>query len=291
MPPRTRRRGFTLIELLVVIAIIAILIALLLPAVQQAREAARRSQCKNSLKQIGLALHNYHDSMGSLPPGFQLPTQLQWTARILPFVDQQVITARIDFNNSWNFNPPTGVLKLPVYRCPSDPNLPINSRFSPTNYVGCLGSGVDNWTPDGVFGRNTITRFRDMTDGSSNTLLAAEAYGGKSINSYYERPTLTAPHRCAGSGGGFSNYRAYSWYRGINPRYYAFTTAVPPNWTGRECGLDGDRYGLNAARSYHTGGAHALSGDGAVNFVNENISLVIYGNLGNKSDGNTVGEW
>lgn len=278
-----------MIELLVVIAIIAILIALLLPAVQQAREAARRTQCRNNLKQIGIALHNYHEAMGSLPPGFQLPTQIQWTARILPFMDQQVLTDKINFDNNWNFLTLVGNLTLKAYRCPSDPNARINASFSPTNYVGCIGSGVDHWVPTGVFGRDSTTRFRDVTDGSSNTIFAAEAYGGRAINSYYVRPSGTPP-RCPG-GGGFSNYRAYSWYRGVNPRYYAFTTGVPPNWTGRECGQDGDRYGLNAARSYHTGGAHALIGDGTVRFISDNISLVTYGYLGDRSDGDTPGEF
>ena len=278
---RPSRIGFTLIELLVVIAIIAILIALLLPAVQQAREAARRSSCKNNMKQFGLALHNYHDVMNSLPPGFQTPTQIQWSARILPYMDQKNTRDQIDFEKAFNFSTPVGHLELPVYRCPSDPNARITPDFAPINYVACIGSGVDHFVPTGAFGRNSKTRFRDVTDGTSNTIFVAEAYGGV-IKSYYERPTGT-PARCPGSAGGFSLYRAYSWYRGINPRYYAFSTAVPPNWTGRECGVNGDRYGLNAARSYHTGGVHALAGDGSVHF-----SLVVYANLGDMADGNVV---
>jgi prepilin-type N-terminal cleavage/methylation domain-containing protein len=283
---RMGRGGFTLIELLVVIAIIAILIALLLPAVQQAREAARRTQCRNNLKQIGIALHNYNETMASLPPGFQLPTQIQWTARILPFMDRENVKNVVNFDSSWNFTTQIGHLKLPVYRCPSDAKEKINTSFEPTNYVACIGSGVDHWRPSGVFGRNTATRFAEVVDGLTNTIFAAECYGR--LPSYYERPSGT-PVRCPGSASGFSLYRGYSWYRGINPRYYAFTTGVPPNWSGRECGQDGDRYGLNAARSFHIGGAHALLGDGSVRFLSDNISLTIYANLGDKSDGNELG--
>src|SRR5262249_47931835 len=127
-------RAFTLIELLVVIAIIAVLIALLLPAVQQAREAARRSQCKNNLKQIGLALHNYHDSFGKLPlnrhSGRNLPAQfgsLGWTAMILPYIDQAPLYSTINFSdqtgnlvNGVQVNIDARRKIIPVLNCPSN---------------------------------------------------------------------------------------------------------------------------------------------------------------------------
>ena len=161
---RPHRRGFTLIELLVVIAIIAILIALLLPAVQQAREAARRTQCRNNLKQYGLAIHNYHDAFGTFPLGAGGPAgnrlpRLTWQIRILPYMDQAPVYNRVDFNIDmrrveiepgkilWAFSPP-------YIRCPSDPypnvlNLQNNATGAraQANYGGSLGSQL-TFSPD-----------------------------------------------------------------------------------------------------------------------------------------------
>lgn len=176
---RAHNRGFTLIELLVVIAIIAILVALLLPAVQQAREAARRSSCKNNMKQIGLALHNYHDTYGKFPAGRTRNTysgissawytgNISWMARILPQMEQSAIFESIDWNmgqgssgtdgdDGPNGVNPTGARRQPIatYRCPSDPGTgsiswtdpsgtkrtgrPTNGSYASTNYAGCVG--------------------------------------------------------------------------------------------------------------------------------------------------------
>jgi prepilin-type N-terminal cleavage/methylation domain-containing protein len=204
------RRGFTLIELLVVIAIIAILIALLLPAVQQAREAARRSQCKNNLKQIGLALHNYHEQAGTLPPGWigvDLATRLPdveglngfgWGAMILPHLDQTPLYNRINFfvgvADPLNLVPRT--TNLTVYRCPSDTGpqqwtildeadgtTPL-AELPLANYVGAFGTGelhdCEGQPPpfacrgNGVFSHLSKTRFADLTDGVSTTILTGE---------------------------------------------------------------------------------------------------------------------
>lgn len=164
--PRTRiRRGFTLIELLVVIAIIAVLIALLLPAVQQAREAARRTQCRNNLKQIGLALHNYHDTHQCFPPGYvdkngnpnltpdnDLGSGWGWATFLLPGLDQASVYNQINFNQSVGLGTNAPVCKLPltVFQCPSDSQhqaFPVyDSSFSTpitivahSNYVACNG--------------------------------------------------------------------------------------------------------------------------------------------------------
>lgn len=188
-----RRIGFTLIELLVVIAIIAILIALLLPAVQQAREAARRVQCKNNLKQFGLAIHNYEASLGSFPPGRTgFPMVFSAHAQLMPYFDAANLYNIIDFNTAPTFvEPPVApyaanvtaaMIKVPMFLCPSDlGSIPGNS-YGPTNYVVCTGSGTSPTTRyiragDGVMydpKLNGIVRFRDVIDGMSNTVAMSE---------------------------------------------------------------------------------------------------------------------
>ncbi|MDA0833829.1 MAG: DUF1559 domain-containing protein [Planctomycetota bacterium] len=195
-PRRSRihqRRGFTLIELLVVIAIIAVLIALLLPAVQQAREAARRIQCRNNLKQIGLALHNYESSHNSFPPGrVGYPMVFSAHAAILPYIDGANLSNAIDFNTAPTFvEPPVApysqnviaaMTVIPMYVCASDFQRMSGNSYAPTNYVVCAGSGSDATTRyirrgDGVMFDVKllgVTRLRDITDGLSNTAAVSE---------------------------------------------------------------------------------------------------------------------
>jgi prepilin-type N-terminal cleavage/methylation domain-containing protein/prepilin-type processing-associated H-X9-DG protein len=191
--PRARLRGFTLIELLVVIAIIGILVALLLPAVQQAREAARRSQCKNNLKQFGLAINNYESSVGSFPPGRTgWPMVFSAHAQLLPFYDGANLYHAIDFNTAPTFaEPPVApyspnVLaarsRVPMFLCPSDLGAVTGSSYGPTNYVACTGSGSNPAARyiragDGVMFDPKlagIVRFRDVLDGLSNTVAMSE---------------------------------------------------------------------------------------------------------------------
>jgi prepilin-type N-terminal cleavage/methylation domain-containing protein len=198
------RRGFTLVELLVVIAIIGILIALLLPAVQAAREAARRSQCTNNLKQLGIALHNYADIFKSFPPaccGTEHPSgwtpsstkpgsnngQLSAWAMMLPFFEQQAlyntIKAPYDGWAAWGGHPLTlsytpWRTKIPVLMCPSDPATAskADTSLAYCNYMLNWGDGMKlSTTPRGIFGMRTGIRFADITDGTSNTLAFSEA--------------------------------------------------------------------------------------------------------------------
>ncbi len=185
-----RRRAFTLIELLVVIAIIAILIALLLPAVQQAREAARRVQCKNNLKQMGLALHNYADTHGAFPPVSVMPrgmTFQPWSghARLLPFIEQANLANLIDWDVSPEFtsNPIAAKTRVAIYMCPSEINdrerqtptlvhYPLNYSFNEGTWF--IYDPQSGRVGDGAFHPNKAYRPGDITDGLSNTLGAAE---------------------------------------------------------------------------------------------------------------------
>jgi prepilin-type N-terminal cleavage/methylation domain-containing protein len=197
---RSRRSAFTLIELLVVIAIIAILIALLLPAVQQAREAARRAQCRNNLQQLILAVHNYMAAHEVLPPGSQNATgpvhnlpdgyHMGWITQILPFIEQTAAYKHIDFTSSVYAQANEDVRKLvfPLLRCPSSPydgglNLPTSWGGS-TNYAG-VHHPVEAYVDQGQLGvlfLNSSVRYEQIEDGSSNTLFLGE----------YTEPTQTS---------------------------------------------------------------------------------------------------
>jgi prepilin-type N-terminal cleavage/methylation domain-containing protein/prepilin-type processing-associated H-X9-DG protein len=212
------RRGFTLIELLVAIACIALLIGLLLPAIQRAREAANRIQCANNLKQLGIAMHHYHDVHKSFPAGYEKKVSpshpdvsaylFRWSAhaKLTPFLEQTTIYNALDLANPLFLDPdrsvdPRNVLgvsqRLPVFLCPSDdgtPFVPIapppeDRKFGPTNYAGCIGSG-GNGSPrenaDGIVFINSRVRIADIIDGTSHTALMSETLlglGGSSLSS------------------------------------------------------------------------------------------------------------
>lgn len=230
---RRKAFGFTLIELLVVIAIIAILIALLLPAVQQAREAARRTQCKNNMKQIGLALHNYHDVHGRFPPTQIMvhyagpnntnpqPRNHTWISLILPFFEQTALYNSINFSNPM-FNPTTNAFQkdasgkdivaynLPMLQCPSDPGfgggISVHG-LSHTNYAGNMGWDWHyrgpHWAQGPFQNGSEGTRLEHMKDGTSNTICVAE------VTTRGFEPNPGAPgHQAMGGrlrGGGMEN--------------------------------------------------------------------------------------
>jgi prepilin-type N-terminal cleavage/methylation domain-containing protein/prepilin-type processing-associated H-X9-DG protein len=287
--PNDKRLGFTLIELLVVIAIIAILIALLLPAVQQARESARRTQCKNHLHEIGLALHNYHDPADTFPPGTvhgewesgKNAIFWSWMAHILPYMDQAPLHDNIDqLRAAWPPVDPWGHAqnlavaqsKLGFYQCPSSPRGMLDDgfdRYGLTEYLGssgtngagfsgnttaayCANNGYFNCN-DGVFFGNSKIGFRDMTDGTSVTICVGE------------RPPPEAADWGWWTGPGATNWCPNGALDVLLPteNYYGVG--------GLRDGLTNDPYPLYHWWSFHQGGAHFLMGDGAVKFISYSI--------------------
>jgi len=311
-----RKRGFTLIELLVVIAIIAILIALLLPAVQQAREAARRTQCKNNLKQIGLALHNYHDVHLRLPPGYMsaepvhlavpltfFSTELglySWGAYILPYLEQgnlydslNVGDVTLDANLANATTRAFLQTPLPAFACPSDSGPALNNwdpsdanmatygrrvtsdgvdriAIAKSNYVMVSTSGNStvpavypilgpgSYGPhNGVGAENSSTRIRDISDGTSNTLIIGErAWQVANL----EMGAANALGFSAVTGGPQTVFRTSMAVLGI------------PYWGINQTVINATHQ-ARAFSSPHVGGAHFALCDGSVHFVSENIDF------------------
>lgn len=327
-PRSARRLGFTLIELLVVIAIIAILIALLLPAVQQAREAARRSQCKNNMKQIGLALHNYHDVYVKFPIGSRAPNNQpnNWRFALLPYMDQANIyeKAKTGPNTDVNFweggggtyNGDTLLFKdkviTPIYMCPSssDPaisyaNGELGQGSQSHMYVGIMGAYPDPAgnsnvayetqynsfaTNNGTLLINECRGLRDITDGSSNTIIIGEQSRNSSSN-----PVLRRSDYTSGWAGLNASGTVAQWIAG-SPMQHKYGTGVTsvfhspnPSSTGAEANAQWDWN--TPLTSYHTGGVHVLLGDGATRFLGDNTDLLLIQKLCARNDGMTVGEW
>jgi prepilin-type N-terminal cleavage/methylation domain-containing protein len=284
-----RRKGFTLIELLVVIAVIAILIGLLLPAVQQAREAARRTQCKNNLKQIGLALHNYVEAHQVFPSGYTYMKGasgenirgFSWGAMILPHLEESVAHEQFD----WNApifdvkNEPVRMRHLKPFLCPSDPPSAENFvEMGPTPEKYAMGCYVGNFGPpdlddtqekrDGMFSRNSRTRIAEVRDGLSHTLLVGERVNG--------------PFRTAGSHSVHVNYET-TWCAAVREwtdptddhgHMVLFHTGHVPN------ARDSDDRDVSAP---HVGIAQFLLGDGSVRAIGESIDFAVYQALGTRA--------
>jgi prepilin-type N-terminal cleavage/methylation domain-containing protein/prepilin-type processing-associated H-X9-DG protein len=273
------RPAFTLIELLVVIAIIAVLIGLLVPAVQKVREAAARAQCTNNLKQLGLALHGYHDGRKVFPPGYQAAGPFVdgaadtapgwgWGAFILPYLEQGPLHRQLNFNQPVQ-NSPAIQTMLAVYLCPSD--VPAPSAFTvpdgfgspiclaaPSSYAACCGGDEsDTFGPNGrgVFFRNSAIRMADITDGTSETILIGERawanangiWAGAINNGVCRRGALNP---CPGN--------SASWYPA------AALVLAHSHLNNALTDTDG---GLDDFSSRHIGGSNFLFADGSVRFV------------------------
>jgi prepilin-type N-terminal cleavage/methylation domain-containing protein len=352
-----RRRGFTLIELLVVIAVIAILISLLLPAVQQAREAARRTQCKSRLKQLGLALHNYHDVHSAFPAGYySWPTSTGagpasamidpltwdgapgwgWGTALLPFIDQGPLFSRLTSALPiWHPSHADAITtKLSTFLCPSTSGgdeqftirdatgtpLLINGNpvvIGRSHYVAshgqesCWGecgaaltgeiftniytsttttvtvNGDVSKIADGPFYRNSRTRFRDVTDGTSNTIFLGEHSSNLSEKTWvgvvpgaFTHPKFSSPEN--------------------GPDAAATLTLVHAGPSGGELDITGfpiihpvnfPTYHVGQMSSEHDGGGQICLGDGSVRFVSENINLLLWAELSSIGEGEVTGEF
>lgn len=297
-----RRYGFTLVELLVVIAIIGVLIALLLPAVQQAREAARRMQCTNNLKQIGLALHNYHDTYGSFPSGAikpqtapSMPSWSQgghagwaWSALILPFVEQSALHEQLGVSKGTSpyANPTLARTVLDAYRCPSDVAPDYNTRSwwgkkTDDGYEAASSSykamnshsyPIETSHATGAFYINSSTSFRDITDGTSNTLAVSEVgyrndlnpTGGVWIASIAANSSNARDAMMDNMLGGSVRINEVSRAR-LNHAAYGIQEWAEPYMI------------MTAPDSYHPGGINAVQFDGSVVFLSETIDHSPYG--------------
>jgi prepilin-type N-terminal cleavage/methylation domain-containing protein/prepilin-type processing-associated H-X9-DG protein len=298
-PTRTHdgreRTAFTLIELLVVMAIIAILIALLLPAVQKVREAAARAQCENNMKQLGLGLHNYHDTSRGFPAA-QLsipmyagspsnPPTLSWTPFILPFIEQGPIYQRYRVDRAWDDASTNDAgpnqFQIPVFICPSAPgprvgannrgilDYPATTQLTrPNPYYTAHPMPPSDPTYIGVLGHNVRRRIGDVSDGTSTTMLLAEDAGR---NQFWlmgkESGSIPANFTNGGEAGAWANPGGQITVNGVNRANIGTNSPLTPGDCGVNCSNANEIY------SFHTGLANILFCDGSVRTLKSETSV------------------
>ncbi len=255
--PPAHRAAVTLVELLVVMAVLAALAALLLPAIHQARHAARRTNCRNNLRQIGLALNSYHALHRAFPPGGvewrpqgnRTKRQLAWSAFLLPQIEEQALFARLDFKQAFDSpeNAAAAAVVVPVYLCPDARRLsPLVSGRGACDFGGIFGERISgpNNPPRGVMLYDVAIALRQIRDGASKTLIVGED----------------------------SRFADGQWINGRNIFDQAFAINAAPDWE-------------NDLRSDHPGGAHAATADGAVHFLSESLDLRVLAALCTRAGG------
>jgi len=271
------RRAFTLIELLVVIAIIAVLVALLLPAVQQAREAARRAQCKNNLRQIGLALHNYESSNRVLPPGVLgdngSPAAGQllhtWMAQILPGLEQGALYRQYNFNVRFDAaaNAAVVVTAVGVYTCPSVPAASTGSLFAPTHYAA--NAGTIPGQNDGVMYPLSRVAFQDFLDGTSGTIAVGEV--ALSIGGWAQG----AVNQGGGTGGGGGAGASQGFGRNVLRWWSCAASCAKPGINPALTNCSGGCEQQFQFSSVHVGGAQFTFADGHTAFLSQNTDVTV----------------
>ncbi|MEZ6143517.1 MAG: DUF1559 domain-containing protein [Zavarzinella sp.] len=306
-------RAFTLIELLVVIAIIAILIGLLLPAIQKVREAANRTKCQNNMKQLGLALHGFHDSNLVFPasgwttsgPGNPAGRYLGWRVLILPHIEQENLQKLYDYNANWweGTNPVAAAVPVKVFQCPSvgnrleitsaiakapRPAMTFSNPIAPTDYEAIMGvqpSAINPHLPTSLYDgnnrfsimhRNSTNNFASVTDGTTHTIMVLECSA---------RPLTYRQRQATPS---IANDQGIGWADSEGPFSFDGSSA---DGTTEGCGPAGgctytmNRKNDNEPYSFHIGGSMALFADGRVQFLRDSIPLPLFATLCTRSAG------
>ena len=323
-----KKAGFTLVELLVVIAIIGVLVGLLLPAIQAARESARRTSCVNNLKQLGIAVLNFHDSKTVLPvsnraPGPTTNPRYAWSTLMLPYFEEQNVFDLYDFSQNWSKQQavapksiPNATLvgtRLPVFECPSVPDedrLDGDSQFNtlvppPPNWTASRCAAPTDYAPislveqrladlgivdnvddkSGMLLRNTTCTLRQVSDGTSHTILLAESGGRPYV---YRKGMKVSDDLTVNrtNGGGWSRPASEFGLDGCTNDGFTFPGPCAINCAnGEDIGTATFPYpfygsnGTSETYAFHPGGANILFGDGSVQFLNERIEIRVYARL------------